>query len=620
MNLIWNPKNTPPELHSVLRTLGMEYPIREGNAGVNLAFEKESDPEVLRVTRRGESFHVTYGRESIAARGAAYALSGQECDERIAFRTYGILFDCTRGSVMKVDSFKRWLRRLSLMGYNMAMLYTKDAYQVPGEPYFGYMRGAYSKEEIKEVDAYAKTLKIEIIASIQALGHLEPILRWNAYAPVKDTDNVILVDEPKSYELLEKMITFWSEALESRRIHLGMDETHDLGRGRFMDLHGYESPFDIYNRHLNRVCGICDKLKLEPIIWSDMYFRYANKKQDYYDISAEVPEEVKKAIPKEVQLSYWDYYHREADFYEKMLLRTKDLNGSAPFMASGIWTWGRLWCDYEMTMGTVRPCVDACRKVGAKELIYTLWGDDGGYCEFDSAFAGLAWAADYAFNKTEDEDRTAKLFEAVCGTSYHLQMVCGNLCYTFHDRKGNLSKLSPAPLLWDDPLMGIVWNEFPALKDDIADTLIMGFRKIMETIGDHREDRAAGHLNHAWNIANVLVLKLELRKRLLHAYEKRDFSTLDVIAERYIPDVIDAIEGLNDSFREQWLRNFKSYGLELMQIRLAGLAERYRELARVIEALTTGESDSIPELEVRHTPSGVIDSRYRYLATGGFFI
>ena len=163
MNLTWNSKTTPSELHSVLRTLGAEYPLREGSEGVNLTFEKNSDPEVLRVTRRDESFHVSYGRDSIAARGVAYVLSRQECDEKILFKTYGILFDCTRGSVMKVDSFKRWLRRLSLMGYNMAMLYTKDAYQVPGEPYFGYMRGAYSKEEMKEVDAYAKSDRKSVV-------------------------------------------------------------------------------------------------------------------------------------------------------------------------------------------------------------------------------------------------------------------------------------------------------------------------------------------------------------------------------------------------------------------------------------------------------------------------
>ena len=40
--------------------------------------------------------------------------------------------------------------RIAMMGYNMAMIYTKDAYQLPDEPYFGYMRGAYSMEEIRE--------------------------------------------------------------------------------------------------------------------------------------------------------------------------------------------------------------------------------------------------------------------------------------------------------------------------------------------------------------------------------------------------------------------------------------------------------------------------------------
>ena len=62
---------------------------------------------------------------------------------------------------MTVDHFKRWLRRLSLMGYNMAMLYTEDTYKLPDEPYFGYLRGAYTMEEIKKLDAYAAKLGIE---------------------------------------------------------------------------------------------------------------------------------------------------------------------------------------------------------------------------------------------------------------------------------------------------------------------------------------------------------------------------------------------------------------------------------------------------------------------------
>ena len=91
-------------------------------------------------------------------------------------------------------------------------------------------------------------------------------------------------------------------------------------------------------------------------------------------------------------------------------------------------------------------------------------------------------------------------------------------------------------------------------------------------------------------------------------------------AERRIPILIDAIDCLLEAFRRQWLRSFKSFGLELMQIRLGGLKERYRELARVMLDYVRGESDSIPELEVKHQPNGTIPATYHGVATGGFFI
>ena len=114
MSLIWNTQNTPSELHSILRTLGEEYPVREGSQGVNLSFEKVPERVTLRVDRRGELFVVTYGDFTFAARGVAYALAGQECDENVCFRSHGILLDCSRSFVLQSDYFKRWLRRLAL--------------------------------------------------------------------------------------------------------------------------------------------------------------------------------------------------------------------------------------------------------------------------------------------------------------------------------------------------------------------------------------------------------------------------------------------------------------------------------------------------------------------------
>ena len=62
--------------------------------------------------------------------------------------------------------------------------------------------------------------------------------------------------------------------------------------------------------------------------------------------------------------------------------------------------------------------------------------------KFDSAFAGLAWAADYAYNQEqEDEERLAKFYQAVCGTSYQLQMACGKLTYTYTLDSGEVVKV-----------------------------------------------------------------------------------------------------------------------------------------------------------------------------------
>ena len=71
MILKWNPKTTKTEVRDILRTLAEEYPLKESAQDVNLVIEKNDDPEVLRVTRRGEVWFVSCGRDSLAARGVA---------------------------------------------------------------------------------------------------------------------------------------------------------------------------------------------------------------------------------------------------------------------------------------------------------------------------------------------------------------------------------------------------------------------------------------------------------------------------------------------------------------------------------------------------------------------
>ena len=622
MELTWARAGLPQNLVLLLETLGEEYPLREVAAGAGLIFEPSSRPEELSVRRQDGKWFIRAGRGHGFARGVGLALAGVETAENIGFSTFGFLFDCTRGNVVTVDAFKRWLRRLALLGYNVGMIYVKDAYQLPGEPFFGLMRGAYSQAEIKAIDAYAQKLGIEIMASIQALGHVEPIMQYWAYHKVKDTSSTLLVDEPATYVLLEKMIGFWSEALGSRRIHLGMDETHDLGRGRFMDLNGYEPPINIYNRHLAKVCQICDRLGLKPIIWADMFFRFANKSQSYYEPTVEIAAEVRNMIPPQVQLSYWDYYHRDQETYATMLTRTRDLNGSRPFMASGVWTWGTLWTDYEQTAATVKPCIDACRQVGADELIFTLWGDDGGHCDIDSALAGLALAADYAYKPAgaSDGPELRHLYAAVCGTSYDRQLTAGRLILTSFKEDGTvLRKVKEKTTLWDDPLMGMGYYGMDKAASGIWEEVLAHYRGILAELAGHRDDAAAGDIGHACLLLELLIAKIEFRRDLLAAYQARDRAALTRLAGAGIDHVVAALTAFGDSFRRQWFRSYKSYGLELFQIRLGAQLERFRETSRRLRELLDGKVAAIDELDY---DGGAVFTPVTFLAsaTGCFFV
>ena len=58
---------------------------------------------------------------------------------------------------------KLMLRKMALMGMSVAMLYTEDTYEIPQQPYFGYLRGRYTQQQLRELDRYAADLGIELI-------------------------------------------------------------------------------------------------------------------------------------------------------------------------------------------------------------------------------------------------------------------------------------------------------------------------------------------------------------------------------------------------------------------------------------------------------------------------
>ena len=80
------------------------------------------------------------------------------------FNKFGVMIDCSRNAIMTVDELKKFMTVIAKMGYNQVHLYMEDTYEVD-ERMFGYLRGKYTKEELKELDDFAYNLGIELVPS-----------------------------------------------------------------------------------------------------------------------------------------------------------------------------------------------------------------------------------------------------------------------------------------------------------------------------------------------------------------------------------------------------------------------------------------------------------------------
>ena len=277
---------------------------------------------------RYENGQAEVGGSTTPALARAYMLLAQalqagktsfSVSQKSAFTDCGVMLDVSFGSVVKVASVKKYLNYMALHGMNLLMLYTEDTYEVEGQPFFGYLRGRYTQAELKELDAYAAQRGIELIPCIQTLAHLNAIVRWNAYKPFTDTRDILLAEDDRTYALIEDMFATLSKCFTSRTVNIGMDEAHMVGLGKYLDTHGYQNRFEILTRHLDRVCQIAEKHGFHPIMWSDMFFRLCNNGV-YTQANPRIPgPEVVAAVPKNVDLVYWNYYSEDKQLIDGMI-------------------------------------------------------------------------------------------------------------------------------------------------------------------------------------------------------------------------------------------------------------------------------------------------------------
>lgn len=508
------------------------------------------------------------------------------------FDTFGVMIDMSRNAVMTLDSLKRFLPLLKKMGYNCLMLYTEDTYEVNGEPYFGYMRGRYTKEELKEIDAYAHAIGMDVIPCVQTLAHLNAATLWNKLP--FDCNDILLVDDERTYEFIDRMFATLSECFVSKRIHIGMDEAHMVGRGKHCDIYGYERKFDIMIRHLNRVREIAKKYDFELLIWSDMFFRYWNDGVARIP-RAKIPQEIIDAFPTDVTPVYWDYYQTEEDSYAGMLENHAQFSKKMWF-AGGIWSW-RGWAPFnQFSIDSMVPAINACKKHHVRNVIMTLWGDNGAECSHFSQLPALYYVAQYAKGITDEEQIKAEFYRLV-GIDFDefMKLDRPNYVVPFTGRPRNPSKYMLYSDYFNDFLDYTVKPGAGAQYKDYAKDLHATARKsrrygyVFETVA---------------RLCDVMAVKYELGLRTRRAYEAGDKDELRLMANEDYLYVLRKTEAFLKAFERQWYLENKPSGFDVQHKRLGGLLLRTKACRARILDYVNGRVDAIPELEEKLLPFG----------------
>ncbi len=510
--------------------------------------------------------------------------------EEPQFKLNGNMIDVSRNAVLKVESIKKIIEIMAVMGLDMMMLYAEDTYEVPERPYFGYMRGRYSNNELKECDDYADIFGIEIIPCIQTLGHLEQALKWEWANNIKDTADILLEGCEETYIFIEEMIRAATAPFRSKKIHLGMDEAHTLGLGKYLDKNGYRNRFDIMSSHIKRVMEIADKYGLDPMIWSDMYFRLGSKTGDYYDLDAAIPESVIAEVPDNLGLVYWDYYHDDEDTYLQFLKKHKSFGDNIIF-AGGIWTWNGNCINYNKSIVTTNAALKACKKTGVEKVVATLWGDNGAETNVFTALLGMQLFAEHGYSVDVDMEKVKQRFEFITKAKYDafLDLSSPDTLTTDQNDIANPAKY----LLWQDVLIGLFDKQVEGLYLEAYYAALE--QRLLKDIEENKEWEFVFKMPA--KLCSVLKIKSSIGIEIKKLYDIKDIEALKVTAAEKLPDLYNKINDLRLAHREQWLYTCKPFGWEVLDIRYGGLLARVSTTIDRINQYVAGEIDRIEELE-----------------------
>lgn len=556
----------------------------------------------LKIKKEGKNGTILYGEPVHFFRGVSLFLQNieKECwekEEIPVFDSNGMMLDCSRNGVPTVETIQKYLVSLAEFGMNRLYLYMEDTFEVEGYPYWGYLRGRYTKQELKACDSFARKFGITLIPCIQTLAHLRSVLKQPAMKQYRDIDDILLLGTSETEGLLKGILQTMKECFSGGIVHLGMDEAAHLGRGKYLEKNGWKDPAILMKQHLEWLMEECRKLELTPMIWSDMYLRLNFGVEDYYSLKGDEEPLHTETLSSEIPLCYWDYYNEGTGFYENYIRLHQKLGNPVVF-AGGAWTWNGIAPGLSKAFRTTQDALEACKRTGIRDIFCTVWMDNGAETPLETILPLVAIYGEYGFSSMPDQEQIKERFAFCFGQSWESFCLLDAFDNQSYDQEemNKIFHLVTHNKRCENPSKTILYEDnFMGKMADFFDEKYM--KKQYEWMEEKLKEVPGELFVYYRTLAALLQRKAALNERIRAAYQSGDRETLLDISQKELKEIEGLAEELRLLRQEIWMKEYKPFGYEILDIRMAGVGIRSRSEAARLQAYAEGKLERIEELE-----------------------
>ncbi len=350
------------------------YTITSGNGSLTLSAQSSA----------GLFYAAQTLKQLIEHDGSAAVLHLATIRDWPAMKYRGVHDDLSRGPIPTLEFQKYMVRTLAAYKINLYSPYFENTQQYASNPLFA-PPGSISAADARELSAYAAQYHVDVVPEQEAFGHLHNNLLWEQYQPLAETPHgsVLAPGQPGSLALINQMFTELAQLYPGPFLHIGADETVDLGLGQTRADVDSRGLGPVYLDFMQKIVTTLAPLHRRLLFWGDIAQSIVQGSTAYSTVGAATPDRVDPAILNKLPQTFkqgtiavaWWYTPQPKGFAKFLTPFTNA--GFETWVSPGVNNWSVVWPDSNDALLNIQQFIAEGQRQHSTGALNTIWYDDG---------------------------------------------------------------------------------------------------------------------------------------------------------------------------------------------------------------------------------------------------